>query len=375
MHLLTPEYMPQVGGVAHYTRQLARGLAEAGEDVHVWCPESGRSGSDDRFAVHAELGQFRKPDLQRTGDLLDRFPGPRRLLVQWVPHGFGRRAMNLPFCFWLWRRAVAGDRIELMVHEPFLTFWEGNWRQTAAAAVHRVMTTMLLGAATRVWIAIPAWERMWKPYAFGRAVPFDWLPIPSSLSQPDARQVSELRVKLGAGDRSVIGHLGTYGSPIAGMLHRLLPRILGELRDVHVLLIGTGSEQFRAAFLSRHAQEADRVTASGALSDSALSAHVGACDLLIQPYPDGISSRRTTAMAGLSLGIPIVTTSGYLTEPFWEETRAVRLAGVGDDAAFTRHLTYLLTHADERARLGESGRALYDRLFDLRRTVAALRAA
>ena len=54
----------------------------------------------------------------------------------------------------------------------------------------------------------------------------------------------------------------------------------------------------------------------------ALADHIGACDLLIQPYPDGISSRRTSAMAGLALGIPVITTTGSLTESLWAETRA-----------------------------------------------------
>ena len=36
---------------------------------------------------------------------------------------------------------------------------------------------------------------------------------------------------------------------------------------------------------------------------------------MIKPYPDGITSRRTSAtMAGLALGLPIVSTSGHLTE-------------------------------------------------------------
>ena len=113
--------------------------------------------------------------------------------MQWVPHGYGRRAMNLTFCFWLWKRAFRGDRIELMVHEPFLAFWEGNWRQTAVAVVHRFMTLILLQAAGQVWVSIPAWERMWKPYALGRSIPFVWLPIPSSLGAADPNAVGATR--------------------------------------------------------------------------------------------------------------------------------------------------------------------------------------
>ncbi len=54
---------------------------------------------------------------------------------------------------------------------------------------------------------------------------------------------------------------------------------------------------------------------------------------MIQPYPDGISSRRTSAMAGLALGLPIVSTSGHLTETIWAEHAAVVLTPIGDHGA------------------------------------------
>ena len=67
-----------------------------------------------------------------------------------------------------------------------------------------------------------------------------------------------------------------------------------------------------------------------------LSAHIAACDLFVQPYPDGITSRRTSAMACLSQARPVVTTTGHLTEPLWAESDAVALVDVDDCAAFAR---------------------------------------
>ena len=73
--------------------------------------DSARAG----IVVHPDLGRFGPRDLERVGRLLDELDPPRRLIVQWVPHGYGRRAMNVGFCAWLWKRARQGDRIELMV--------------------------------------------------------------------------------------------------------------------------------------------------------------------------------------------------------------------------------------------------------------------
>ena len=67
IHLLTPEYPPAIGGVGDYARQVAQGLAEAGDDVHVWCPgENGRESLAGQVRVHRTLGTFSAEDLRRT---------------------------------------------------------------------------------------------------------------------------------------------------------------------------------------------------------------------------------------------------------------------------------------------------------------------
>jgi glycosyltransferase involved in cell wall biosynthesis len=375
IHILTPEYPPTRGGVADYTHLIAQKLAQAGEVVHVWCPPHAQRQATDFFAVHSDLGEFRAADLARVDELLNGFPSPRRLLVQWVPHGYGFRAMNVRFCYWLWNRARCGDHVELMVHEPYLAFWEGTWRQNAAAVVHRAMTIVLLQAATRVWVAIPAWETKWKPYALGRSVPFTWLPISSALSSADPQAVIELRRSLAPSNQPLIGHFGTYGSLVTSLLFDVLAELLRTLSAPHVLLVGIGGQEFRREFLQRYPDYAGRITATGPLTESALSTHLAACDVLVQPYPDGISSRRTSAMAGLHLGVPVVTTTGTLTEPFWETSRAVRLSRVGDWKTFVDHVDRLLRHPDERIALAASGKTFYDRLFDVTHTVEALRTA
>src|SRR5687768_15809878 len=98
IHIITPEYWPHCGGVADYTRQIALELAQAGDKVHVWCPAGCAGEAGDAPAIHPALGRFTKDDLAAVDVLFDEFPAPRRLLVQWVPHGYGFRSMNLHFC-------------------------------------------------------------------------------------------------------------------------------------------------------------------------------------------------------------------------------------------------------------------------------------
>jgi glycosyltransferase involved in cell wall biosynthesis len=374
IHIVTPEYPPAIGGVSDYAKQVARGLASAGQDVHVWCPGAGADALDDAVTVHRTLGSFRRADLERTGALLDRSARPRRLFVQWVPHAYGRRSMNVAFCVWIWRRAMKGDRIELMVHEPFLAFWTGTYRQAAAAAVHRVMTAILLQASGRVWVSIPAWERLLRPYTLGRHVRFAWLPIPTPLSAASPADAGEVRMRVGGG-RPIVGHFGTFGSLITPALDELLSLVLARRPDACALMIGAGSSEYAARFSAKRADLAPRVHATGPLDRAELANHIAACDVLMQPYPDGVSSRRTTAMAGLFLEVPVVTTSGHLTESFWEHDRVAQLVPAGDWPALADRVTHLLGDRGARRHLTDHARAFYDRTFAVRHTVAALTAA
>ncbi|HSS20308.1 MAG TPA: glycosyltransferase [Pyrinomonadaceae bacterium] len=386
-HIITCEYPPQLGGVSDYTQLVADGLTEAGDEVHVWCPQPevgglrsahGKTNNDvtNSAAVieHSEPGSFSRADLRRVGKLLDKFPGPRRLLVQWVPHGYGYRAMNLHFCLWLWQRARRGDRVEIMVHEPYLAFWEGSWRQNGVALVHRLMTMILLRAASRVWMSIPAWENCWRPYALGRRTEFKWLPVPSNIPVIDnPASVENVRAQYVGRDKLLVGHFGTHEANTATLLLGAVPQLLQDGQPNSVLLMGQGSEATRRQLLELRPEFATRVHATGALTAELLSLHVSACDLMLQPYIDGVSSRRTSAMVGLSHGLAVITTNGRLTEPLWSQTGAVVLTPAGDAGALARETAGLLANDSERVRLGRAAAALYRERFAIEHTVLSLR--
>jgi glycosyltransferase involved in cell wall biosynthesis len=378
-HMITCEYPPQRGGVADYTQLLAAGLADCGDEVHVWCPAfPGPAPATGGVIVHREFGAFSWKDLQRVGEELGHFPGPRRLTVQWVPHGYGWKSMNVAFCWWLLQRARrCGDQVELMIHEPSLPFRGRSLRRNAAALVHRAMTILLLRAASRVWMSIPGWEPRLRPFAFGRELDFEWLPIFSSIpvtNNPSRR--SEIRQQYAGGDgRLLIGHFGTFGASITDLLERILVNLAQEDSKQVFLLLGDQSEPYRERLTQRHPGLATRVHATGQLPAEELSSHLAACDLLIQPYPDGVSSRRTSFMAGLAHGKPMVTTEGELTESLWRGQDGVFLAAPGDTRNFVEKVRHLASRPAERLRAGLSARKLYEQRFASPHLIGTLRKA
>ncbi|RJS17338.1 hypothetical protein DRW03_27720 [Corallococcus sp. H22C18031201] len=365
-HLLTGEYPPQPGGVGDYTRLVAEALARTGASVHVWA--TGPEGVTDEagVTVHRAPRLFTSglPGLTRA---LDACRAPRRLLLQYVPHAFGMKAMNLPFCAWFASRRH--DERWVLFHEVVYPFESGApLRRHVLAGVTHAMARWVASTADRVFVSIPSWAAPLPGDARRRA---EWRPVPSNLpTQAPEDRVREARAALGTGP--VLGHFGTYGPSITGLLEPLLVRILsGDTRRLAVLL-GRGSLAYRAALAERHPELADQLRALDALAPADAAVHLKACDVLLQPYPDGVSSRRGSAMAGLGLGMPLVTNTGHLTEPLWRELRPVEFTEGHDPIAMATATERLLRHPDKRHALATRAAEVYQAHFALERTLEAL---
>ena len=377
-HILSPEFPPRIGGVGDYVFLLVRALAEQGDQVHVWCSGPGQAdpGLPD-VEVHPQLGNLDPLALWRVGRAINQFPKPRHIVLQWVPHGFGWRSMNLPFCFWMWGRSrLRGDDVGIMVHEAFLGFREGNWRQDAAALVHRAMTIVLMHAARRIFVSTPRWERAWKPYGLGRRIQFSWLPLSSTVPVVNnLAAIAEIRARYAMADQRIVGHFGSFAWPITPMLEAIVPSLLEKCERTIILLIGPRGAEFRDRLLQKNPQHQGRIHATGGISasDPRLSAHLSACDLMIQPYPDGVSSRRTSLLAPLAHGVPIVTTSGPFTEPLWLETGGVKTVAPEDTQAFVSEACRLLADEPLRKDAGLAASAFFRKYFMIEKIAQTMR--
>lgn len=370
-HIVTGEYPPQPGGVSDYTRLVARALARAGDSVDVWAPPCEMSATEDPGVTVRRLpDRFGRRSLGLLSRHLDGMRPPQRLLVQYVPHAFGWRAANLPFCAWVASRRR--DSVWVMFHEVGYSFdAAASLPQKLLACANRVMASLVGRAAERAFISIPGWHASVEAVT-KEGTPIAWLPVPSAIPVvDDALMTARIRARFGLA-RPLVGHFGTYGGLIAPMLHASILVLLSQ-SDCAVLLMGRGSDTARQRIVASHPEIATRVHATGDLDAEALSHHLGACDVMLQPYPDGISARRTSAMAALSHGRPLVTTTGALTEPDWVASGAAVLVAAGDAGALASAVRSLLRDAWRCQELSRRARTTYDERFALRHTIAALR--
>jgi len=84
---------------------------------------------------------------------------------------------------------------------------------------------------------------------------------------------------------------------------------------------------------------------------------------MMQPYPDGVTTRRSTMMACLSLNRAVVTNLGPLSDPLWAESRATRLVPPHAPLAMARAVSQLLLDGKACSDLGKRGLDLYQSRF------------
>jgi glycosyltransferase involved in cell wall biosynthesis len=381
--ILTCEYPPDCGGVGDYTAQVADALAAAGDTVTVVCPRGfgartstagsaidvvvledvyGRAG---RRAIDARLNR-------------DDAANASTILVQYVPTGFGLRGANVPFCRWLLSRARHHENdVRVMFHEPYYEFTWSPMRQNALAAAERLMARTLLRAASHVYVSTDAWRRYLAPHApAGAGDAFETLPIPSAIPRcADATAIAGRRRQLLGSSTQLVGHFGTFGAHVAPMIAEALTSMLGRRGDLSAVCTGAGSDGFVDRLVDDHPRLQGRLHGTGRVTPADAAVTLAACDVLVQPYPDGVTTRRTSTMAGLINALPVVTTAGHLTEPIWAETGAVALNDVGNAGALAETALSLLSAADERAALSARGERTYRERFAIAHTIRALRDA
>jgi glycosyltransferase involved in cell wall biosynthesis len=162
---------------------------------------------------------------------------------------------------------------------------------------------------------------------------------------------------LGAADgRLVVATLSSgHESHLVPYVETAVASIATQSPDLLLLTLGAGAREVRVPGVE--------VVRSGELPPDQLARLVAASDLFLVPLIDGVSTRRTSAMAALQHGVAVVATDGHLTDSILRDG-GIALAPVGEPHTFASLAADVASNAAQRAELARGGRALYEASFD-----------
>ncbi len=371
--IISCEYPPSVGGVGDYTFRVAAKLEERGCATRVWAP--GNERPEDILSSGKVMRSFKGFSLR---DLVvhDRLMGTargRHLLLQWEPVGFGLQSLNLPFCLWIVTRAMRGTRLVVMFHETFLPFNKRSLKRYFAGAVQRLMAFTLLNSAAAVFASNESGAVSLKRLCLQPAK-VAHLPVFSNIESRggDIERVLAVRKEFVTAGEALVGHFGRFMSNTEPLVIPALEELLERDAAVNVLFIGECGTQYRSALLARRPGFSARVFASGVRPQEEIAQLIAACDLMFQPYPGGITTKRSSTMASLAQGRCVVSNRGPETEGLWGECSGLRLVESSEAGEFAGELARLTAAGPELVARGVAASSFYQAHFSLQHTVDAV---
>jgi glycosyltransferase involved in cell wall biosynthesis len=386
--VVCPKYFPTEEGLAHYTTEFCRHLAER-------CTVAVLTSDVSAGVDHGAQGVEVLADVRRWG-----FGGPffalksalrfdpDRVLIQFVPFMYSERGginLTLVAFAWFWKLRALRHR-KGAVHVMFHEIWFPLSRRPSAVVMHVLHRCMALGVSLAAehnfcatGIAARLVEKQLRPFAR----PVDVLFVGSNLER------SSRPVAVRSPERTPLKVC------IFGSVHpsKNVPLVLRTLqaaqhrasRPFEVTVIGLSLEQAIREAPELRSWLETKVRVTGHLSAEAAADELGAQDLAICYFSDGVSGRRGSMLAALCEGTPIVTTAREYTDASFFGQPSLKLLSC-DERRFESELTELLcgeerpfagVSRDEVRRYYEenfSWRAIVDRYIALSRLPAKARA-
>jgi glycosyltransferase involved in cell wall biosynthesis len=336
----------RINAIRDYSFQLAGAIHERGVVADVCLRQAGGRWS----LVDGESGAS-LPTSLRAGSY-------EALVLQYNPFMYGKWGFApwLPLQLLRLKGTRRRMQIALMVHEPYVPMT--NWKWVLMGAWQRVQLEAVRVSADIVFASIEAWTRM-----LGNRRPFRpalHLPVGSNLpDRRDARTSMRERLKI-ADEETVLASLST-GSAGRLMEHAVQAAnaLAADAGSVVLLQLGAGAPDAEGL------ADSVRVFQPGRLAQEELASWLSAADLFLATFVDGVSTRRGSMMAALQHALPVVGTSGRLTDGVLAQaTDALTLVPVDRPDLFADAVVKLAQSPDDAERSGRAGRALYESAFD-----------
>ncbi len=361
--LVAPTYPPDRCGVGDHTGMLAQTLAESGAQVDVYTSSGAPRAEQTGLTVHPVVASWSVGGMIVLAHRIA-LARPDVVLIQYVPTLYVRRGMSFaaPLLAWFLRRY--GLRVVTVVHEPFVPLWR-NVTDTLRGIVQRVALVIMVLGSTRSVFTTQFWTHQmqswlpWRRQDIYRVVVGSNLPLVALEASDRVR----LRQEMGATpDDIVVVFFGSlHGSKRIELILKTMERLRATGLPAFLLVIGQGQDELArlgdAPLLPVHI-----MYCTGYVDAAQASGYLQCGDLFAYPTVDGISTRRTSAIAALQHGLPVVATSGLLTEHEIFDG-SVAMSDVGDDEAFIALMVALAGDVERRKNLSDRGRALEQRCF------------
>jgi glycosyltransferase involved in cell wall biosynthesis len=362
MHIaiITRSLPPQHCGIADHTVLLAQSLRDAGHRVILI---AGQGEANDNSLIIDD--NWDKNGLSRLLRRLEELEIDH-LLLQYIPLGFltERRSPLFAFKHYMalmkfWKSCSKRWKTSLIVHETYYRVWS-HPSSMVKGTIQKYLLKSLVAISHHVFTASQLLVEEMK--AWGTPYKITYMPLTSHFPYLPTNK-AEVRCEKQIDSRELVLTLFGGGNALRlsiSWVHEVDRRLHEMNIPVRWLLLGGIPHKW----LNLSAP----VISPGRLDCKEMSRWLQMTDIFLAPQSCGLAARRTTFLAALQHGLPIVGTKGYLTDPFLMDLPGLKLtAGIED---FCREVIFLSDKPDMRSVMGESNQHFYNDHFGWEKNTA-----
>ena len=276
--IVSPGFPEVPGGVTDHTRRVLKHWRDDGRVVQV----------------QGSIGEEPEAIAERwRGDGVD------SVLLQYVPFLYARWGLSL-FPGRLVRAArELGIGVTLYVHEPWVPPTRVPW--LVLSPLQRAQLMRLLKLASRVVTAVPAWVELLGYDA-------QLVRVGSTLGEPPHPDTG----------REPLPSPVVFSPFAAGLLWRPIAQAVQQIgADPPLIVIGADRQSARRHHIVGRWYRKEW-ECLGRLDPPEVLSLLSRARLVLAPFVDGLTGRRTSAMASLSTGAKLVSSAGPLSDPLFE---------------------------------------------------------
>jgi glycosyltransferase involved in cell wall biosynthesis len=361
-------FPPQINGIGDYTFQISQELIRTHKcKVKVFTNHT-CSGLYENLEVINAFNSDRPSTLMSLVKLI-KDESPNWIIFQYDPFAYGFRfGINpfLPLMLNSLRLSLPKVKIAIIVHENFIPT-----KSLKSYILSKYLNNQLWLAcqsADAIITVIKPWLSTLKNWFPKKTV--CQIPVGSNIPYL-SHNAQEVRKSMGIDiDRCVLGLFGRVPSKDIEIQHIVASIKLLQEKGLNPTLLYLGFDEKGAKFYFENLP----LFMSISISPSEMSRQLHAIDIFLVPTDEGLSTRKTSFMAGIQHGLPTVAVLGSSTEEMLisQNRKGVILVQSGNSDIFAQAVLELAENASFRRSMALEAQNLYLREFNWEKITSQL---